>query len=276
MNTTTKLLKAITLSVSLLGSAAIVAAFAMPDAAYAKGSNGNGGGNGGGNGNSGGNGSGGQGGGSNKSESSKSSKSSAKEKGSEKAQVTKQATKQATKKAKSKDMASQLGVSASELGALNAAHASPNALKNASPNSRVGRIAAYRDAVLDGRELQAELDEKQARLDEFEEPLNDAVVAVRDAEDAVTELEEAVVDDPTLQDQLDAAVLDLEAARQAEADLRADLAANEEYVALTDEVADLGEQIEDQPELERDLLEAAANKPVDDAVEAAVKALLGL
>lgn len=35
----------------------------------------------------------------------------------------------------------------STLGALNAAHTSPNALAHASPNSRVGKIAAYKDAV---------------------------------------------------------------------------------------------------------------------------------
>jgi hypothetical protein len=39
------------------------------------------------------------------------------------------------------------GSAASTLGALNAAHASPNALAHASPNSRVGKIAAYKDAV---------------------------------------------------------------------------------------------------------------------------------
>ena len=37
---------------------------------------------------------------------------------------------------------------ASELKGLNAVKASPNALKNASPNSQVGRIAAYRDAAV--------------------------------------------------------------------------------------------------------------------------------
>lgn len=40
------------------------------------------------------------------------------------------------------------GSIASKLGALNAAHASANALANASPNSRVGKIAAYRDAAV--------------------------------------------------------------------------------------------------------------------------------
>jgi hypothetical protein len=54
---------------------------------------------------------------------------------------------------------------ASKLGALNAYHASPNAFKNASPNSRVGRIAAYwsklQEAEVDGAitpEEQTELD----------------------------------------------------------------------------------------------------------------------
>src|SRR5262245_20931683 len=40
------------------------------------------------------------------------------------------------------------GATASSLGALNAAHASPDALANASPNSRVGKIAAYKEAAL--------------------------------------------------------------------------------------------------------------------------------
>lgn len=37
---------------------------------------------------------------------------------------------------------------ASDLGALNAAHASETALAHASPNSRVGKIAAYKEAAL--------------------------------------------------------------------------------------------------------------------------------
>src|SRR5215470_12778943 len=37
---------------------------------------------------------------------------------------------------------------ASDLGALNAAHASPQALAHANPKSRVGRIAAYKEAEL--------------------------------------------------------------------------------------------------------------------------------
>lgn len=39
---------------------------------------------------------------------------------------------------------------ADDLGRLNAAHASPNALAHAAPNSTVGRIASYLDSVLAG------------------------------------------------------------------------------------------------------------------------------
>src|SRR5215468_4227324 len=40
------------------------------------------------------------------------------------------------------------GADASSMGGLNAAHASENALSHASPNSRVGKIAAYKEAAL--------------------------------------------------------------------------------------------------------------------------------
>lgn len=42
----------------------------------------------------------------------------------------------------------QAGKDAGSLGALNAAHASETALAHASPNSRVGKIAAYKEAAL--------------------------------------------------------------------------------------------------------------------------------
>lgn len=45
------------------------------------------------------------------------------------------------------DSASKKGISASALGSLNAANASSTARQNASPNSMVGRIAAFADAV---------------------------------------------------------------------------------------------------------------------------------
>lgn len=40
-----------------------------------------------------------------------------------------------------------MGKAASSLGALNAAHASPSALANAAPNSRVGQVAAFARAM---------------------------------------------------------------------------------------------------------------------------------
>ena len=49
-----------------------------------------------------------------------------------------------TVRPKGNKLATALGVHPSELGALNALNASPNAFANASPTSRVGRIAAYR------------------------------------------------------------------------------------------------------------------------------------
>lgn len=58
------------------------------------------------------------------------------------------------------------GVSASELKWLNSAHASPTALEHASPNSRVGKNAAYVSAVLGTRVAEANLaDASQAVID---------------------------------------------------------------------------------------------------------------
>ena len=56
------------------------------------------------------------------------------------------------------------GSTASTLGALNAAHASPNALAHASPNSRVGKIAAYKDSVAALNTANANLAAAQATL----------------------------------------------------------------------------------------------------------------
>lgn len=54
-----------------------------------------------------------------------------------------------------------------KLGALNAYHASANAYKNASPNSRVGRIAAYYEALKAAEEDGDVSDEEQAELDKL-------------------------------------------------------------------------------------------------------------
>ena len=162
-------LKVATLSIALLGGTAVVATFAMPDVAYAGKGNGNGGGNGGGNGNGNGNGGGngnaggdkadkGNGKSAGKSESSnrgrakteasrdpiralsdifkrKDRKSAAKVKRSAKPKAApSRAPKVAAApapKPKRSPLARELGVHPSELGALNAANASPTALANA-------------------------------------------------------------------------------------------------------------------------------------------------
>lgn len=262
---TALILKACSLSMGLMGSVALVAVVSLPDVAYAKNGNGNGGGNG------------------NKSESTKSNNGKSATDGSK-------ATKTKTTKPKKKDLANELGISPSELGALNAAHASANALEHASPNSRVGRIAAYRDAVLEGRELEAELEEKSAFLETLTEPerpiseiesdVLDAEAEVKLREDAVAEMEKALADaggeDAAIEADLADARSDLNDAKDLAAKLNDELDDAVEYETVKAEVEDLTQKVEDQPELERSLLEAASNKPVTDGVEAAVKRLLGL
>lgn len=292
--TSLQILKACSLSVALLGSVAVVAAVSMPDMAFAKSGNDNGGGNGNGNGNGGGNGKSEKSGGSNgKSEKSGGGDGAkAKEKAKEKAKAKPKA--KAKAKPKKKDLASELGVHPSELGALNAARANENAFKNAAPNSRVGRIAAYRDAVLDGQELEATLAEKQAELGDLEQPsessaaiktqLDLAVDETNTAAGIVSDLEAQLGNtDPedtdaigAINGQLVTARADLTAAEMAEAELQADYDNAVAYETLNAEIAELVQKLEDQPELEESLLKAAANKEVTPEVEAAVKLLLGL
>lgn len=271
-NTTVKILRACSLSLALAGSAALVLSTAMPTPVYAGNGKGNGNGNGG-------NGNGGNGGNGNSAKSEKSGGASKSK--SDKSTVKAEKSKKTVKKAKKKTVAEDLGVSPSELGALNAAHASPTALANAAPNSRVGRIAAYKAAVLEGEELAGDLAEKQELLDSLTTPeLADAQLILEDANEKVASLEQQLEDaggvDPVIEAEL--AIARDEAIQAAEdvATLVGQLADPAGYLALTDEVDALEQKVEDQPELERSLLEAAANKPVTDEVEAAVKQLLGL
>ncbi|GGO86800.1 hypothetical protein GCM10011348_38530 [Marinobacterium nitratireducens] len=55
------------------------------------------------------------------------------------------------------------------MGSLNAAHASANARLHAAPGSRVGLIAQYEEAVLEGRELSERLERLERRLDDLYE-----------------------------------------------------------------------------------------------------------
>ena len=90
-----------------------------------------------------------------------------------------------------------------ELKGMNAVNASPNALEHASPNSQVGRIAAYRDAALARNALQPAVDDAQDALDALPVPTRD--LASIDA--AIGAL------DPTALDYVDAlAALDAERA----------------------------------------------------------------
>jgi hypothetical protein len=187
-------------------------------------------------------------------------------------------------------LAVALGAHPSELGALNAARASEQAFLNASPNSRVGRIAAYRDAVLSGQMLEEDLAKAQAALEALPEsrPADDIA-----ADQATNNAEKLKVEG-------EIAALRLEAETAAEEDLPAieeEIAALEETLAGLDEtaaaltaeaeqaairaeaealVAELEAQLDGQPATERALLDAAANKPVTDAVEAEVRRILGL
>lgn len=300
--TTIQFLKACSLSVALLGSVAVVAAISLPDEAYAN--NGNGKGNGGGNGNGGGSSKGsdngaGKGGG-NGGGSAKSGKGAGKD--GKAAESKKVRTSNATApevegvgdakaaKIKPKEADSDGVAHPSELGALNAAHANARALENAAPNSRVGRIAAYRDAVLAGQELTADLEEKVTLLGTLTPPDRslleiDADLALANADLLAKTTEVGALQDelaaaggidPAIEAQLDIAIDQAAAAGLLAAELKAEQTAAVEYTTLTDEVADLTQKVADQPLLERTTLEAAANKPVTDDVEATVKALLGL
>ena len=72
------------------------------------------------------------------------------------------------------DLKNSLGLHPSALGKLNAAHASPTALQNASPNSTVGMLGAYKEAVLmditldEARDALAEISNKPVDKDVVE------------------------------------------------------------------------------------------------------------
>lgn len=306
--TTTQFLKACSLSVALLGSAAVVMTVSLPDAAYADNGKGNGGGNGNGGGksNAGGNvggnasssaksgGNGKSGGGySSSGKSAEKSKAAKKKVAKSEVPAPTEVGQPKTGKIKPKHIEGDGIAHPSELGALNAAHANPRALENAAPNSRVGRIAAYRDAVIEGQDLAEDLAEKTALWETLEEPrplveidgdLADADADVDAKAEAVRLLEEqlaeVLVSDPDSAPEIEA---QLATARTAQTDaekvaqdLEAERTAAVEYQTLTDEITELTQMVEDQPMVEREALEAAANKPVTDDVEAEVKRLLGL
>lgn len=319
MHAITGLLKISTLSVALLASTAIVATVAMPDVAYAGNGNGNSGGNGGGN-------SGNSDASSDNGKSANSKAASAKSKRDQKTNTrktsgnplkalgdifkkksdapkvkrvakTKRVTKTATAlavttapKPRGNPLARTLGVHPSELGALNAANASPNALANASPNSRVGKLAIYAEEVEATRTIEAELIEAQAVLDTMDAPEHSSEqidLAIADAESAkltrldeldglIAKLEEADGSDAVIKSDIETATADIIALDDQVAALEQERADGEAFEAAKEEVATLEEGMATQTDTQRAALEAAANKEVTDEVEAAVQSLLGI
>lgn len=73
------------------------------------------------------------------------------------------------------------GMGVSQLGRLNAAHASPNAREHAAPNSAVGRIAAYEMAVHQRQEVQLELESLVEDKSATSQQIEDAHLALEDA-----------------------------------------------------------------------------------------------
>ena len=173
-----------------------------------------------------------------------------------------------------------------QLGALNAAHANENALRNASPNSRVGRIAAYRDEVLAGRETAGELEEARELLETLDAPereigeirgdLRTTRDEIQTLRDEIAELELAVEDGTADQADLDAARDDLRALRDTRRELRDELTEAQDYADAELLVDELEEEILLSVEESTRLLDLAANKPVTDEVEDEVQRLLGL
>ncbi len=312
----TGVIRAACVSAMLLGAVSTAITLATADQSLAAGGNGNGNGNG--NGKGGGNGgdrseagnkggNGGKGGQSNAGGGSKGSGKADRETGtsfskSDDAPETK--GKSFSKEAKSKHVAKGatkkpskaadiLGVHPSDLGALNAANASANALANASEDSRVGKIAAYRDAVLRGQVLETDYEMAALALESLAPPTRDAETIAFEraaelesralAQDALDRMREELKategaggTDLELAESISDAQADLELQDAEIEKLSKELAATEDYNDAVAELENLEKQLEAQPALETSLLEAAANKPVTPEVEKAVQELLGL
>lgn len=178
----------------------------------------------------------------------------------------------------------------SALGALNAAHASEQAFANASPNSRVGKIGAYRDQVLTSTDIAEGLEIQQEILDSLTEPertsdevgsdlevANDYVTAVEDElEDLAQQLADAGGSDPDIEAQIEETIADLQAANGDVEELEQEAMAIDAYDDAVEKVAELEDAALTSAESEDALLEAAANKPVTPEVEADLREILGL
>lgn len=104
---------------------------------------------------------------------------------------------------------------ASDLGALNAAHASDTALAHANPNSRVGKIAAYKEAELAAKSAAADAAAADQAVADAQGALDAALAANADT-DPLNDVDQATIDGLT-QDVADAEA----AAATADADAQA-------------------------------------------------------
>jgi hypothetical protein len=91
---------------------------------------------------------------------------------------------------------------ASDLGALNAAHASDTALAHANPNSRVGKIAAYKEAELAAKSAAADAATADQTVADAQAKL-DAAVAANADDDPLNDVDQTTIDGLT-QDVADA------------------------------------------------------------------------
>jgi hypothetical protein len=94
------------------------------------------------------------------------------------------------------------GSSASKLGALNAAHASDTALAHANPNSRVGKIAAYKEAELAAKAAAADAAAADQAVADAQAALDGALAANAD-DDPLNDVDQVTIDGLT-QDVADA------------------------------------------------------------------------
>lgn len=171
------------------------------------------------------------------------------------------------------------GALASELKGLNAAHANPNALANASPDSMVGKVAAYQTAVNN----EGERDLLEDSLVALEEELATLVEGYdgRSAADIQSELDAINASiaelDPTVEE--DAATLsELQASMTAlQSELDAANTYDSEVSRLTDEIASVETEIEELgPTPEEALAIASDGRDLSPEAMAELHKLLGL
>lgn len=178
----------------------------------------------------------------------------------------------------------------SALGALNAANASETALQNASPNSRVGRIAAYRNQVLENEALREDLAEAEALLEGRNVPeltAEDYAVLLGQEAERLSAIELEIAEIQTalnavggINEELETDLEQAKTALVAQTGLISDLETQSDEATDYWTAAKLVEEKEAtlaaQDVEASELLAAAANKPITDDVIEEVHRLLGL